>query len=129
MRRILAASLLFAPMLFPAAASARKPATDASASTQLPQRSTGVTDARIIYTPDALVSPEVTQVTPAQRRVVLRLNIDEQGKAVNVQIVKSVNPVIDARVVEAVRQIQWRPATLDHQAVQTAMTLNVEVKR
>jgi len=61
--------------------------------------------------------------------VVLELNLDEQGKPEDIQVVKSVNPTLDADVVDAVRQFRWRPAKLDHQPVATDLTLKVVVKR
>ena len=59
----------------------------------------------------------------------LTLTVDEQGKAQNIQLVKSTNPVIGERVVDAVQKFRWRPATLDKQPVPLDLTLNVEVQR
>jgi TonB family protein len=62
-------------------------------------------------------------------KVVLQLNLDEQGKPADIQIINSVNPTLDADVVDAVRQFRWRPAKLDNQPISTALTLNVLVRR
>jgi hypothetical protein len=35
---------------------------------------------------------------------------------------------VDERVVEAVRQFRWRPASLDKQAIPVELTLKVEVQ-
>jgi TonB family protein len=68
-------------------------------------------------------------VIAGDSEVVLTLTVDEQGKAQNIQLVKSTNPVIGERVVDAVQKFRWRPATLDKQPVPLDLTLNVEVQR
>lgn len=128
MRRILAASLLLVPSLFPAAALASQTVNDASASAQVRPLSTGVTSPRIIRTVNVIATPELIQALPSDTEVVLKLNVDEQGMAQNVEVVKSVNKKLDDRVVAAVREFRWRPATLDKQAIPVDLTLNVNVK-
>jgi TonB family protein len=61
--------------------------------------------------------------------VVLKLNVDEQGKPEDIQIVNTVNPTFGADVIDAVRQFRWRPAKLDNQPVATDLTLHLLVKR
>jgi TonB family protein len=61
--------------------------------------------------------------------VVLQLNLDQQGKPADIQVVKSINPTLDADVVDAVRQFRWTPATLNKLPVSTDLTLNVVVQR
>jgi TonB family protein len=129
MRRILTASLLLSPFLLPAAAFASTPATDATASTMARPVSTGVTEAYLVHTTGIQLPSDFALAIPNDAEVVLKLTVDEQGKAENVQVVKSVNPALDARVVEAVQQFRWRPATLDKQPIPLEMTLNVEVQR
>lgn len=128
MRRILAASLLLSPLLFTAAAVASQPVIDASAPTQAPRISTGVIPARLLHTASLTLPPTVAMTTPFNAEVVLKLNVDEQGKAQDVQVVHSVSPAVDGRVVDAVRQFRWRPATLDKQTVPVELTLKVEVQ-
>jgi TonB family protein len=129
MRRILAVSLLLSPILFPAAVNASAPVDDSSAKTQTVQRSTGVTEARLLQQPKISLAPSVVGTLAPTAELVLKLNIDEQGKPEDIQVVRSVSQQFDERVIEAVRKLQWQPATLDHQAVPVDMTLNVEVKR
>jgi len=128
MRRILATSLLLSPLLLTAAAFASQPVIDASASTQAPRISTGVIPARLLHAASLTLPPALAVTTPNDAEVVLKLNVDEQGKAQDVQVVRSINPAVDERVVEAVRQFRWHPATLDKQAIPVELTLKVEVQ-
>ena len=129
MRRILAASLLLSPLFLPAAAVASQPVKDASASTGVAPASSGVTAPSLVHATDIIVSPDFAATIQDDSKVVLELNLDEQGKPEDIQVVKSVNPKLDADVVDAVRQFRWRPATLDKQPVATDLTLNVVVRR
>jgi TonB family protein len=130
MRRILVASLLLVPMLFPVAAAAGQSADDSSASTPARRLSTGVTLPKIVYTTDVSVpSDTFDQFVSSEAKVVLNLNVDEQGKAQNVQVVNSVNSKLDEHVIDAVRHFRWRPGTLDNQPVPVDLNLIVYVRR
>jgi TonB family protein len=130
MRHILATSLLLLPSLFPAAALATKPADDSSIQTPAPRISTGVTGPSILDASKVHLSPNAfDQLLPSEATVVLSLNVDEMGNAQDVQVVKSVNKILDERVMSAVRQIRFRPAKLDDQPIPMDVTLNVVVKR
>jgi len=129
MRQILAASLLLVPSLFPAAAVASKPMNDdASAPTITRPLSTGVISPRILHSANILVSPDQAATLPQDATVVLKLNIDEQGKPQGIQVVRSINRIVDARVIDAVNQFRWSPATLNKQVIPIDMTLNVIVQ-
>jgi TonB family protein len=130
MRRIIAASLLLSPLFIPAAAVASQPVKDdTSASTQVRPVSTGVTAPSILHTTDIIVSPDLVLSFIDESKVVLKLNVDEQGKPEDIQIVNTVNPTLGADVLDAVRQFRWYPAKLDNQPIATDLTLNVVVKR
>ena len=130
MRRIIAASLLLSPLFIPAAAVASQPVKDdASASTQVRPVSTGVTAPRILHTTDIMVPEGLNSRLLDDSTVVLKLNVDEQGKPEDIQVVNAVNPALGADVIDAVRQFRWRPAKLDNQPVATDLTLKVLVKR
>jgi TonB family protein len=116
-------------LFLPAAAVASSPATDASASTLVRPVSSGLSSPRILRTADVHISPDFAQAMPALSEVVLKLTVDENGKAQEVRVVKSPNPLLDDRVVQAVQQFRWRPAKLDKQAIPVELTLNVEVQR
>jgi TonB family protein len=127
MRRILAASLLLSPLVFTTAAVASTPATDATVTTQVRPISTGVTPAEVIYSPNIEVSNPA--IIPEDAEVVLQLNVDTDGKARDIEVVKSINPELDAPVVAAVRKFRFAPARLDNQAIPTDMTLTIVVQR
>jgi TonB family protein len=129
MRRIHVASALLFPLLCTAAAVASSPATDATASTSVPQVSTGVISPAIVYSTDvALPSDGTVERFPNDARVVLHLNVDQAGKVQDVQVVKSLYPELNSHVVDAVRQFRFRPARLDNQTVPVDMLLTVDVK-
>ena len=129
MRRIFSASLLLSTLLLPAAAVASTSAADASASTLAKPVSTGVTSPYLVHTTGIQLPSSFSPIVAGDSEVVLTLTVDEEGKAQNIQLVKSTNPVIGERVVDAVQKFRWRPATLDKQPVPLDLTLNVEVQR
>ncbi len=127
MRRILAASILLSPLFFTASAVASTPANDASASTPARPVSTGVIPAQVLYS-TGIELPSTTSV-PGGAEVVLELNVGEDGTARDIQVVKSVNPQLDAPVVAAVRKFRFSPAKLDHQAIEVPLSLTVFVQK
>ena len=127
MRRILAASILLSPLFFTALAVASTPANDASASTPARPVSTGVIPAHVLYSTGIELPSPATVTNDAE--VVLELNVGEDGKARDIQVVKSVNPQLDAPVVAAVRKFRFSPAMLDNQAISVPLSLTVTVQR
>ena len=127
MRRILAASILLSPLFFTALAVASTPANDASASTPARPVSTGVIPAHVLYSTGIELPSTATVTNDAE--VVLELNVGEDGKARDIQVVKSVNPQLDAPVVAAVRKFRFSPAMLDNQAISVPLSLTVTVQR
>jgi TonB family protein len=127
MRRTFIVSALISPLFLSVAALATPPATDATTSTSARPLSTGVKPATVLYSPNISV-PASTQL-PSNAEFVLHLNVDEKGKAQDVQVVKSASSDLDSSVASAVRQFRFRPATLDKQPVATDMTLTVLVQR
>ena len=107
------------------AAAAAPPATDVTAAR--PRRiSTGVIAPKLIKAPNIVVATSdfATEDLSSQYAVV-RLKVDEKGTPQNVQIVKPVNPTVDSRVLAAVRQYHFIPATLDDQVVPLDLHLRV----
>jgi TonB family protein len=130
MRRIIVASLLLSPMLFTASAVASQPATDdATASTHPTRVSTGVIAPTLLKTSSLEIPTDAfDSILPPDAEVGLKVNIDEQGKARDIQVVRPVNADLDARVVTAVSKLRFTPGTLDNQAVPVSINLNVVVK-
>jgi len=129
MRNTIIASLLLSPMLLTAAANASSPKDDATASTPSHRVSTGVTPPHIIHSAAVQLSSTPKDLVPNDAQVQLNLKVDEAGMPQDVEVVKSVNPIFDARVVEAVRKFRWSPATLDEQAIPLDLNLVVTVQR
>jgi TonB family protein len=127
MRRIIAAGILMSPLFLTATAIASTPASDADALTTSRPVSTGVVPAQIVYRP-GIVLPLTTSI-PNDAEVVLKLNVGEDGQARDIEVVKSGSTGLNAPVIEAVRKIRFRPATLDKQPIEVPMNLTVTVQR
>lgn len=126
MRNLLVASLLLTPMLIPAAALASKPKADDTAPTQGVRVSTGVTGPELL-SPKS-VDASIAAKAPGDKKVVVSLQVDENGKAKNVLIVKSAGANNDSRVLEAVRGFRFRPGTVSNQAFPENMKITVVVQ-
>jgi len=129
MRRILAASLLLPSLIFPAAAKASTPVDDATAPTPV-RVSTGVTAPVVLGSP-VLSLPQgfAYDLFPTDAQVELSLTVNAQGEPENIKIVKSYSPFIDARVVDTVSKLHFRPATVDNQPTAIDLNLTVNVTR
>ena len=126
MRRILVASLLLSPALFTASAVASQPATDAAATTQVRRISTGVVAPQLLKSTNVVIPTDAFDVmVPPDAEVGLKVNVDEQGNARDIQVIKPVNADLDARVVAAVSKFRFAPATLDNQAIPLTIDLNI----
>jgi len=127
-KKLIACALLSVSFTAAAVASPLKD-DDSSALTQARPVSTGYTAPQIAHTaPVNLSVPALAESIPSDVDVVLSINVDENGKPQDVQLVESSDPVLDASVLEAVRQFRWTPAKLDNHAVSADVTLNVVVK-
>jgi TonB family protein len=126
MRHILVSGILLSPLFLTAAAVASTPATDSSASTPAPIVSTGVVPAKVVYSPSVTI-PTNLQI-PIDAEVVLQLTVGEDGKARDIQVIKSISPLMDAPVLDAVGKFRFSPATLDNAAIPMGMSLTVVVQ-
>ncbi len=128
MRRILEASALLSTVMFAAVAVASQPATNATVPTYNSHLATSMTTpAEILYAPNFDLTSRGIVGSPQASNVVLKLNISERGKAQNLQVVQSDDPVLNDPVVNAVRKFQFRPAKLDNQPIPVKMNLIVKV--
>jgi TonB family protein len=129
MRRVMLATLLSSLTLIAASAPVPHSENDASAPTSRPI-STGVTSPRLVYTRHIyLPADELPAYLGGSAKVALKIDLDETGSPTNIRVLHSINPEVDARVVEAVRQFRWAPAMLDNKPVPIDLTLNVEIQR
>ena len=127
MGRILALSLLIPSLFIPAAAKASTPVDHASAPTPV-RVSTGVTLPVLLDSNNLSVPTSSSEgPLPSDAQVGLTLTVDENGRPQNVRVVKSLNPLWDARIVDAVRQFHYRPGTLSNQPVPVDLELTVNI--
>ena len=127
MHRILVVSL-FSSCALVAAAATPQPTHNAAASsaTSDTRVSTGVVAPRIDSTAVVQIPGDrILDTYPNPATMLVRLDVDASGKATGIQIVRSISPLVDASVLQAVRQMRWRPAVLDNQPI--AMTVNLTV--
>jgi len=83
----------------------------------------------LIRSVPVLTDPAASQATPYDTTFVLQLNIDKTGEAQDIRILKSSNPLLNDRVIEAFQQFRWQPATLKNKAVSFGdVTLSVVVQ-
>ena len=130
MRRILATSLLLPSLFLPAAAKASQPMDDATAPTPNVRVSTGVTAPKLLGTPYLdLPSNLAEEFVPGNAQVGLTLTVDENGRPENIQVVKSLNPLWDASVVDAVRHFRFKPGTVSDQPTAVDLNLTVNIAR
>jgi len=106
-------------MFMPAAASV--PTTTTTAPAQAVRVSTGIAAAKLVSKPN--VPFTASEISSDDSRVVVRMVVNEQGVPQNAEIVKSLNPQMDQRVLAAVRDARFRPAVLDEQAVAQRVNL------
>jgi TonB family protein len=129
MRRILAASLLLPSLFLPAVAKASTPVDDATAPTPV-RISTGVIAPVLLSSPVlSLPNGFSFDLIPADAQIQLSLTVNAKGEPENIQVVKSVSPFIDARVVETVSNFHFRPGTIDNQPTAVDLNLTVNVAR
>jgi hypothetical protein len=128
MRRILASSLLLPSLILPAAVKASTPVDDASAPTPKVRVSTGVIAPEILDAEHLTVPVSATDfLVPGDAVVGLSLTVDQAGHPQDVKVVKSLNPVWDARVVEAVNHAHFKPGSIDTESIPVKMNLTVTI--
>ena len=128
MRRILATSLLLSSLSLPAVANASTPTDDASAPTPKVRVSTGVIAPEILGANHLTISmTNIEQPLPVDAEVGLNLTVDANGRPENVKVVKSLNPLWDARVVDAVNHVHFKPGTVDEQPTPVELNLTVNI--
>jgi TonB family protein len=130
MRRIIATSLLFSSLILPAAAKASSPVDDASAPTPKVRVSTGVIAPEILDAARITVPVSISDnMVPGDAEVGLTLTVDENGRPENIRVVKSLNSLWDARVVDAISRAHFKPGTVDAQPTAVDLNLTVNIAR
>jgi len=128
MRRILATSLLLPSLFLPAAVKASTPVDDTSAPTPKVRVSTGVIAPELLGSDHLSIPMGIDEgPIPAHAEVGLYLTVDENGRPQNVKVVHSLNPLWDARVVDAVNRAHFKPGTIDSQPTPIDLNLTVNI--
>ena len=105
---------------------ASQPVTDAATNSPPLRISTGVVWPKLISEPNFQVSSsDFMGHTLATEKAIVSFTVDETGTPQNIHLKKSVNPIVDERVLNAVRQYRYAPATLNGQKVAATIDLQV----
>ena len=130
MRHILATSVMLSSLLLPAAAFAKQPSDDVTATTQPVRVSTGVI-APTLLNSIALQLPEglPKDAIPVDAQVGVTLTVDEKGEPQDIHVTKGINPFWDARIMDTVRQFHYRPGTIDQKPIPVDMNLTITIAR
>lgn len=128
MRLIIASSILLSSLFLPAAASASTSTNDATAPT--PRVSTGVIAPTLVQSIQLILPADYPQdIIPVNAQMGLTLMVDENGHPQNIQVVKGINPFLDARVSEAVSKFHFHAGSIDGKAIPVAVNLTVNITR
>jgi|SRR5579863_2334987 len=104
-----------------------RPATDATTTPQPLRISTGVIGPKLISGHSLTVAAEDFPLHDvAKEHMVVNFTVDENGVPQGVHLLQSVSPAVDGRVLNAVRQYRFAPATLDDRKVPVEVNLHVE---
>ncbi|HUB52567.1 MAG TPA: energy transducer TonB [Terracidiphilus sp.] len=131
MRHIITSTIVLSSLLLPAAAAFARSSNDIPTITTAPPRvSTGVTgpvlqNSFYLVPPFGFSSSDI----PAGAKVGVSYVVNAKGLPENIQVTKSLNPVWDAQVVEAVSKLHYRPARIDDQKIPIDMNLTVVIAR
>ena len=126
MRRTIASSILFSSLLFTAAANASPPPDSAPAPTR--RISTGITPPRLLNSLN-LVNPDpfTGSSVPAGTKIAVSFVVTENGQPSNIQIVKGYDRVWNARAIQAVQHLYYRPASIDDHNVPMRVDLVIAI--
>jgi TonB family protein len=89
--------------------------------------STGVIEAKLIKQAETGLSVSDFHTSDlSTQTMALHFVVDESGTPKNIEVIKSINPEVDSRVLAAVRQYRYKPAMLDGEAVASDLNLNLK---
>jgi hypothetical protein len=131
MRRILVASLLssFALAAFAATPTPKPTATPVSTPGSVRPVTTGITAPKLETAAVVHIDGDESLTSyPSPASMQIHLSVDATGATTQVQVVRSLSPVIDAQVVRAVSKFRWHPAMLDNQNIPADVNLMVDVQ-
>ena len=102
-------------------------ATDVNGSYPARRISTGVIAPKLISNPKIVVATtDFADEDLSLQKAVVSLKVNQEGSTQNVKMLQSVNPTVDARVLAAVRDFHFAPATLDGEVVPMDVQLVIQ---
>lgn len=119
-------AILVSSVLVSASAFAASPKADSTVTAQPVHVSTGVIAPVLLDTASFHIPAGSAYASSGE--VVLTLNVDAKGNARNVRILKSASPTLDSKVVAAVMQSHFKPATLNNHPIAVDLDLKVKVQ-
>jgi TonB family protein len=142
MRKVLVASLALFPVLLHAQAnSSAQPQSSGTLQSKLAapafasaaprvqsglRVSTGVVAPKLISTVQIVSDKIAAYETPTNyRTAVVSMIVDANGRPTDLKIVRSINPIMDHNVLEAVSQYRFSPGTVDNQPVASSHNLQI----
>jgi outer membrane biosynthesis protein TonB len=75
------------------------------------------------------LTPQELEEQPAVTNVVVHAMVDVNGIPRNVAVTKSGGSVIDRKVIEAVSQYRFTPATLDNKATWATVSISIKIEK
>lgn len=128
MRRTITSTVLLSSLLFTAAAYASPPAGDMPAPTR--RVSTGITPPKLLDNL-SITMPEQSAATniPDHTQIAVSYVVDEKGEPRDIRVVQGYDILWNARAVDAVSRLHYRPAMLDNQPIPMGMNLVITLAR
>lgn len=128
MRRPLVSALLYSSFAFAFAAVANASPPSNVASAQTHRVSTGVTPPQLLNSLQlTFPDPQSAHALATGNRVSVSFLVDEKGQIQNIRVVQGIDAIWNARIVDAVRKLHYRPATMDNEPVPMAVNLNINL--
>jgi TonB family protein len=109
---------------------ATQPVTDVPTASRPLRISTGVvwpkliSESAIHVSSDDFMGGDLTVA-----HMIVAFTVDENGKPQNVHLLRSVNPMVDERVIQSVRLYRFEPATLNNQKIAVDVNMRVNFAR
>ncbi len=127
MRRTITGTLMLSSLLLTAAAYASPPIGDSAPTHNV---STGITPPQLLDSLSLSIPDSSSATTiPEGAQITVTYVVDDKGQPSNLHVVEGFDPIWNARALDAVSKLHYRPATLDNQPVPVPMNLVINLAR
>jgi TonB family protein len=132
MRRMILTSLVLLPVMAHAQARTSAEPQPSSSSVALvaeltqPKEASPATVTRAV---EVQLSTEELAEQPAVCKVVVHANVDASGVPHDVAVTQSGGSLIDRKVIEAVNQYRFKPATLDSKPTWSSVSISIKIQK